>query len=146
MEPSFMGCKWIVQKTDILKIYSMDHISRLLVDVHINSSMIMDNILTNYQRSLMNCLYNDNTNRRPKYNIIMCKKLDPMMTANKYLDGSDYENEIKQVIGETYAAFDIGDGSLIFFGRDGLLVAGSRIHQHHDLFVTYLSLKTRQVT
>ena len=81
---------------------AMDHLSRLLVDTHIDSSIIIDNVLTNHQRSLMNCLYNDNANRRPKYNVIMSKQLDPMMTASKYVDGGDYENEIKQVIGETY--------------------------------------------
>ena len=43
---------------------AMDHLSRLLVDTHIDSSIIIDNILTNHQRMLMNCLYNDNANRR----------------------------------------------------------------------------------
>ena len=81
---------------------AMDHLSRLLVDAHIDSSIIIDNVLTNHQRSLLNCLYNDNANRRPKYNVIMCAQLDPMMTASNYVDAGDYENEIKQIIGETY--------------------------------------------
>ena len=94
---------------------AMDHLSRLLVDTHIDSSIIIDNVLTNHQRSLMNCLYNDNANRRPKYNVIMSKQLDPMMTASKYVDGGDYENEIKQVIGETYGKLAIKDIQNAFF-------------------------------
>ena len=43
------------------------------------------------------------------------------------------------------AVFDVGDGGLLFFGRDGLLAAGTRMYRYQDLLVKFLSLKSRQV-
>ena len=39
-----------------------------------------------------------------------------------YLDGEDKENELKQVLGDTRTAFDLGGGAIIIFGRDGILL------------------------
>lgn len=36
----------------------------------------------------------------------------------------EYENELKQVIGDTKAAYDISEHDTLIFGSHGLLVAG----------------------
>ena len=51
---------------------SLDHLARLLVDVHQDSSLIAMNLLNNYQRNLLDTLYNGSANSRPKYNVIVC--------------------------------------------------------------------------
>ena len=91
MAPLFTVCRLTAPKTDMRgRSWLWIILSRLLVDTHIDSSIIIDNVLTNHQRSLMNCLYNDNANRRPKHNALSAsKQLDPMMTASKYVDGGD---------------------------------------------------------
>ena len=123
---------------------SLDHISRLFVDTLRHSSIIVDNLLTNYQRQLMHCLHSENPGYRAKFNIVFGTELHPMMVADKYMDGADYENEIKQVIGETYMAFDLKDRELLFFGRDGLLVVGKRARRHEEQLLSYLSLVSRE--
>jgi hypothetical protein len=39
--------------------------------------------------------------------------------SRRYLDRSDNENELKQVLGELVSAFDIGDDDVLIIGRDG---------------------------
>jgi hypothetical protein len=41
--------------------------------------------------------------------------------SRRYLDRSDNENELKQVLGELVSAFDIGDDDVLIIGRDGTL-------------------------
>jgi hypothetical protein len=39
--------------------------------------------------------------------------------CTRYLDRSDNENELKQVLGEIISAHDIGDDDVLILGRDG---------------------------
>ena len=50
--------------------------------------------------------------------------LSPFLPANNYLDKSDYEGEITQVIGEVEAAHDLGPRDLLIIGKLGMIVAG----------------------
>ena len=76
---------------------SMDHLSRLLVDIVQDSSHVAHNLLSAYQRTMLNVLYSDRPTLRPKYRILMCEDLEPMMVANKYMDKEDFENEVRAV-------------------------------------------------
>ena len=103
---------------------SLDHLSRLLVDVHIDSSQIVDSVLSPYQRSLMNLIYSNNAENRDKINLIIANEITPHLTAEEYMDKGEYENELKQVLGDTRAAFDISEHDTLVFGAHGLLIAG----------------------
>ena len=52
---------------------SLDLLSRVLVDVQMDSSRIMDDLFTTYQRSLMDMLFMGDTINRSKYNCIMAE-------------------------------------------------------------------------
>lgn len=45
---------------------SLDHLSRLLVDVHVDSSTIVDSTLSAYQRRILNLIYNGDAESRDK--------------------------------------------------------------------------------
>jgi WD repeat-containing protein 35 len=61
---------------------SMDHMSRLLVDITQDSSHVAHHLLSAYQRTMLNVLFSDRPTLRPKYRIIMCEDLNPMMVSN----------------------------------------------------------------
>ena len=43
-------------------------------------------------------------------NVIMARSISPRLhPAEKYMDKEDYENELKQVLGDTHFAYDIGE-------------------------------------
>jgi hypothetical protein len=45
---------------------SLDHLSRLLVDVHIDSSTIVDSTISAYQRRMLNLIFNGDAENRDK--------------------------------------------------------------------------------
>ena len=54
------------------------------------------------------------------------------------MDKGEYENELKQVIGDTRAAFDISEHDTLVFGEHGILVAGPNSRHHEPLLCSYV--------
>jgi WD repeat-containing protein 35 len=120
---------------------SLDHLARLLVDVHQDSSKIVDACLSAYQRKLMNIIYLGDAAMRDKVNLIVSNEITPHLTAEEYMDKGEYENELKQVIGDTRAAFDISEHDTLVFGAYGLLVAGPNARHHEPLLCSYIGFQ-----
>lgn len=117
---------------------SLDHLSRLLVDVHMDSSKIIDSVLSAYQRSLLGLIFTGQAESRNKINLIIANEITPHLTAEEYMDKGEYENELKQVIGDTRAAFDISEHDTLIFGAYGLLIAGPNSRHHEPLLCSFL--------
>ena len=120
---------------------SLDHLARLLVDVHQDSSKIVDACLSAYQRKLMNIIYLGDAAMRDKVNLIVANEITPHLTAEEYMDKGEYENELKQVIGDTRAAFDISEHDTLVFGAFGLLVAGPNARHHEPLLCSFIGFQ-----
>jgi WD repeat-containing protein 35 len=118
---------------------SLDHLSRLLVDVHQDSSAIVDSTLSAFQRQLMNLVYLGDAPARDKINLIVANEITPHLTAEEYMDKGEYENELKQVLGDTRAAFDISEHDTLIFGACGLLIAGPNARHHEPLLCSYIA-------
>lgn len=121
---------------------SLDHLSRLLVDVQQDSSAIVDAIISQYQRQMMNLVFLGDAENRNKVNLIIANEITPHLTADEYMDKGEYENELKQVIGDTKAAYDISEYDTLIFGAYGLLVAGPNSRHHEPLLCAYLQFIT----
>ncbi|KAF1334193.1 hypothetical protein FI667_g2224, partial [Globisporangium splendens] len=81
----------IMHRTE--KDISMDLLSRLLVDVHQDSSEIICDLLSRYQLTVLDMIFMDKALQRNKYNLIMSTTITPKLPAYKYLDRGDRENE-----------------------------------------------------
>ena len=121
---------------------SLDHLSRLLVDVQQDSSAIVDAIISQYQRELLQLVFLGDAENRNKVNLIIANEITPHLTAEEYMDKGEYENELKQVIGDTKAAYDISEHDTLIFGAYGLLVAGPNSRHHEPLLCAYLQFIT----
>ncbi|CAM9308429.1 unnamed protein product [Ectocarpus fasciculatus] len=121
---------------------SLDHMARLLVDVQQDSSGIVDSIISQHQRELLNLIFLGDAPNRNKVNLIMANEITPHLTAEEYMDKGEYENELKQVIGDTKAAYDISEHDTLIFGGHGLLVAGPNSRHHEPLLCAYLQFIT----
>lgn len=121
---------------------SLDHLSRLLIDVQSDSSAIVDAIISQYQRELMQLVFLGDAENRNKVNLIIANEITPHLTAEEYMDKGEYENELKQVIGDTKAAYDISEHDTLIFGAYGLLVAGPNSRHHEPLLCAYLQFIT----
>ncbi|ETV92521.1 hypothetical protein H310_13202 [Aphanomyces invadans] len=121
---------------------SLDHLSRLLVDVQKDSSQIVDSVLSAYQRSLLGLVFMNEDSNRDKINLIIANEITPHLTAEEYMDKGEYENELKQVIGDTRAAFDISEHDTLIFGAFGLLIAGPNSRHHEPLLCSFLEYES----
>lgn len=123
----------------------MDLLSRLLVDIHQDSSKVIQDLMSRYQLSVLDMLFMDKASQRNKYNLILARGISPKLPACKYLDKSERENELKQVLGEVYACYDLSRDDVLFLGRDGCLVSGPSAEKHEALLTTFMGLNSREI-
>lgn len=119
---------------------SLDHLSRLLADVQTDSSEIIEPMLSPSQRRILDLVFRGDAPNRNKVNLIVASEITPHLTAEEYLDKGEFENELKQVVGDTRAAFDITQYDTLVFGEKGLLLAGPNSRTYEPLLIAYLQL------
>merc|ERR1719498_42030 len=85
----------------VLDGISLDHLARLIVDVHQDSSRVVDSYVSTTQLRYLDLIFSGDRLNRDKVNIILCDQMVPVQSAVRYLDGNAMENEIKQVLGTT---------------------------------------------
>eukprot|EP00290_Baffinella_frigidus_P017420 CAMPEP_0180200464 /NCGR_PEP_ID=MMETSP0987-20121128/6245_1 /TAXON_ID=697907 /ORGANISM="non described non described, Strain CCMP2293" /LENGTH=888 /DNA_ID=CAMNT_0022155595 /DNA_START=231 /DNA_END=2893 /DNA_ORIENTATION=- len=115
---------------------SIDLLSRMLVDLQQDSSAILNDILTENQRRMINVAYRGDASTRPKYLVLFADKVEPMVPAKEYVDHGDNENELKQVLGEVWGAYDIGEegyGDVVVVGSTGMMIVGSKLRKYDRL-------------
>ena len=105
----------------------------------------MNDLLSNFQSSLLDMIFMGDSKNRGKYNMIIAEAIEPFLSAEEYMDRSDNENELKQVIGDIHACYDIGEDGVMITGRDGMIIAGVNAKDYEKIFTAYLSLLTREV-
>lgn len=121
---------------------SLDHLSRILVDIQQDSSSIVDSVMSQYQRELLNLVFIGDAHNRNKINLIIANEITPHLTAGEFMDKGEYENEFKQVIGDTKAAFDITEQDTLIFGSQGLLCCGPTARNYESLLCAYISFNS----
>ncbi|POM77276.1 Hypothetical protein PHPALM_5364 [Phytophthora palmivora] len=84
----------------------------------------MDDLLSSYQTSLLDMVFLGDIANRGKFNMIMADQIDPFMPGLEYMDRGDFENELKQVLGES---------------------AGSTSKRFEKVFISYFSLLCREM-
>ena len=124
---------------------SIDMLSRLLVDVHQDSSEIADSLLSFYQKQLLTMIYNGDELMRDKYNLLIAEAIEPKMEASRYMDREENENELKQVLGDTDCAYNLSPDDVLIRGKNGMLIVGPNSRKHETLLVRYLSLMGREM-
>lgn len=124
---------------------SLDHLARILVDVQQDSSKIVDSILSQRQRDLLNLMFMGDAPNRNKINLIIANEINPHLTAEEYMDKGAFENELQQIIGATQAAYDITEKDTLIFGVNGLLVCGPHSRTYEPLLCAYMQYVTLDI-
>ena len=52
--------------------------------------------------------------------MLIAEEIHPLLSPSEYMDKKGFENEIKQVIGDTQAVYALSDDELLFDGTDGV--------------------------
>ena len=130
----------------VKKGISLDYLSRLIVDAHGDSSTIADSLLSEAQREMIQAVYGvGDTESRTKFNCIFAADIKPAVMAQKYLDGEDKENELRQVIGQCEWAHNLSTEDVVIMGKHGIILAGPHVQQHESYVQLICSLLTMKV-
>ncbi|DBA00815.1 TPA: hypothetical protein N0F65_004720 [Lagenidium giganteum] len=124
---------------------SIDHLARLLVDVHQDSSMLVNDLLSRYQLSLLEMLYLGDSFQRNKYNCILATHIFPKLSAREYVHNPCYANELAQVLGDVYAWHDLTKDDVLVVGKAGILFCGPNIFRFESVFTAYVGLVCRDI-
>lgn len=87
---------------------------------------------------------NDEKNRN-KFNVILADAIEPKLPAAQYLDGEDFENELKQVLGTIQSVYDLDEDTVLLCGANGTLIAGTNAKFYEPSILAYLSLMSLQI-
>ena len=123
---------------------SVDDLSRVMVDVHKDSSEIMNDILSEFQRKILDMIYMGDMENRGKFNVLVADTIEPLMDGDKYMDRSERELELKQILGDILSTKRIGGTDLVLLGREGLLYAGPNAHVCETLLVQFSFLLAKE--
>lgn len=82
-------------------------LATLLVELHSDSSIIIDPMISKIQRDVLNCLYDGNHMSRTKSVCIIADKIEPMLKASEFMDGGKYQKEFVQLVGEVHTCRDM---------------------------------------
>jgi len=127
----------------VQKNISLDLLARLLSDVYEDTSYLVSNLFSAYQRSMLDMAYKGEADNREKFVCIMADRITPKLRAEEYMDGEAYENELKQVIGATFNAHDLSGEEIIVFGSQGVIICGPNSSRHDRMLSMYCALQAR---
>nr|MDO8085702.1 hypothetical protein [Candidatus Sigynarchaeum springense] len=123
-------------------LFSIDLITRLFSDVVFDSSELLDTILTNHQRNILNLVFFKQAKTRDKYISVMAKKIDPQLPLEKLLDGENNENELKQILEYVDKVKEWEDGTRVLVGTHGLLLCADDYKPYEVIVAEFAYLKS----
>ncbi len=126
---------------------SLDHLPRLLVDVLQDSTTIMDTLLTNYQKSLLDLIFQGKAKFRDKYFFVMANdihcfevKEDEPISAElmRILSQANYQDELNQVTEEVKETAMFSDGTVLILGSHGSILVTRTPEKYESLVADFL--------
>ncbi len=125
---------------------SIDRITRVNADLVQDSSRLLNSLLTNHQRELVNLIFSGHSLYRDKYVGIIASSISPdFEEMEKYMDSGPFENEMKQVLEYISAVKKVSDGTKIFVGTHGMVLVGQNAKKYEVLASHFLFLKALQI-
>lgn len=124
---------------------SVDHLSRLLVDIHQDSSLLVNDLLSRYQLGLLEMIYLGDSFQRNKYNCILAKQIRPKLPAAEYVRNPFYANELAQVLGDILASHDLSSDDVLVVGKAGCMFCGPNVFRYENVFTAYVGLVCRDM-
>ena len=111
----FYGMQLEAVQNRIKDNISLDHLSRVLVDVHQDSSSIVDSLMSQYQRDLLDVVFVGDSINRNKISLVIANEITPHLTSGEFMS-PEYQNEFSQIVGDVKAAYDISEQVSLVFG------------------------------
>lgn len=114
---------------------SLDLIIRIIVDLTMDTSQMIDSLLTEYQRNLLDLVFMGKSTKRTKIILLLAEDISVRHDNPKdYLDGEDLQNELEQILGVLQNVEPI-NGGYCFSGNHGIIVVTPNFQQYEQQFM-----------
>lgn len=101
--------------------FSLDETTAIMADLVEDTSIMMEALLTQFQRRILKVVYGD-TPFRPKFIVATTSGIIPEHdSAIGYHDGEEQENEINQLVNIAHKFFDLPTGEKVIVGTFGII-------------------------
>ncbi|TXT57503.1 MAG: hypothetical protein BAJATHORv1_10205 [Candidatus Thorarchaeota archaeon] len=125
---------------------SLDKISRVVVDLIYDSSLMMETLLTHHQRRLMDCIYKGESRSRYKFVGMLASSMAPNFDdITQYMDGEEYQNELEQLLDNLIITHRLNDGSLLLVGDAGLILVSENWSKYESLVSFYALVRSAEM-
>ena len=125
--------------------FSLDETSYILADLVEDTSIMIEALLTQFQRRALRSVYG-RTPFRPKFVVATTSALLPSQAqAAGYHDREDQENEINQIVGIAYDFFDLPPTEKVILGTNGIIFITSRPDSFSELLNFYSFIRSLQI-
>ncbi|MBD3191918.1 MAG: hypothetical protein GF308_14820 [Candidatus Heimdallarchaeota archaeon] len=109
---------------------SLDLLTRIIADLTMDSSQMIDSLLTEYQRNLLDLVFLNESHNRTKVLLVFAEDITPKLAAGKnYFDGEELQNELEQLLGVLQKVEPINKGFL-FTGTGGLIAVSPSVQDY----------------
>lgn len=122
---------------------SLDLLSRVVVDVMNDSSRIIDDLLSEYQRVQMNMVYRGESRSREKFALFLADSIDPMTKAEAYMNDNQYVAELRQILGDIQSVHCLSAEDIVIIGSKACIAAGPRCRGNEELLSRFIILCAR---
>jgi WD repeat-containing protein 35 len=130
----------VIYATEILEIdsansiLSLDKMTRIISDLILDSSKMINTLLSTYQRRLLDLVYFGTPEYRNKFTILLVDEIEPDKEAQYFNDGEDLENELNQILSSTTDFHDMtSSGDKIFYGLEGVIIISQDPEKYEDI-------------
>ncbi|MHA1220327.1 MAG: hypothetical protein ACTSQB_01195, partial [Candidatus Heimdallarchaeota archaeon] len=101
---------------------SLDLLTRVIVDLTMDTSQMIDSLLTEYQRNLLDLIFMNESGKRTKFVLIFAEEINVRHeNTDDYFDGEELQNELEQILDVLQKIDRINEG-FCFVGNSGLIV------------------------
>ncbi|MHA1199235.1 MAG: hypothetical protein ACTSQF_07800 [Candidatus Heimdallarchaeaceae archaeon] len=119
---------------------SLDKIARVVADLSQDSSLVIDSLLTEFQRNFLKIIFG-NPMHRPKTVCYIGEDINIRYDdVKEYCDGEDCEIEISQLIGEGHQPYQVGS-NFFFKGTRGTLGIIDDFTEQNEYQITFWGIQ-----
>ena len=116
------------------EFFSIDRFTRIIADIIDDSSKMMNTLISNFQRRLLNLTYFGQAEVRNKFIFMVATDISPKLgKTEEYLDGEDLQNEINQIIETVYKVKNLKNKGMIFLGTNGVILVSNNSSEYDEI-------------
>jgi hypothetical protein len=123
---------------------NIDQLARLLVHIQQDTSVLSNDLMSAFQRSLMERIFQGETLTRFKYTVLFCELSNlGSQDISAYIDNGDCEAELNQVLGPIYRSKNVNNTFQVLQGTNGLLVVGRGVRSFEKIILQFVHAQVR---